>query len=90
MVVNPAARQVSIRGSFTLISSAAFLHGVVAGRSSGPFESAVASLSRHLRSGLREPDVAKRINEAGVDRQSFTFNDPGVRGNRIVFAQSRR
>src|SRR5579862_3413951 len=39
VVVNPAPRQLSMRGSLGFTSSAALRQGVVAGRSSGPRES---------------------------------------------------
>src|SRR2546427_8877878 len=42
-VVKPALRQVSMRLSSALISSAALAHGVVAGRSSGPRERGVCA-----------------------------------------------
>src|ERR1700682_3605994 len=67
-VVNPALRQVSMRLSLRLTSSAALRHGVEAGRSSGPRALSCAPrgpLSPLARGEGRNPPAVKESNKPG-------------------------
>ena len=89
-VVNPLARHDSRRQSSASISSAAWSHGVDAGRSCRPARRRAARrtagrsgasagrLSGWCRPGRRQTEVRARVDQAGIDRQSRAVDDPRV------------
>src|SRR2546427_10088055 len=89
-VVKPALRQVSMRLSSALISSAALAHGVVAGRSSGPRERGVCARApagappgaAGGAGGGGRPRAGGRKNKTGGSRRTPSPKKPPPRGAR--------